>query len=138
MLIRFWGTRGSLPAPLNHRAVRAKVRDALLAARRRRRFEGPEAVEAFIDRELPFSVGGTYGGNTSCVELVTGGDEFVLCDVGSGAREFGNSILARYGPARKHRFQHLHVASALGPHHGVPVLHPRLHPGQRDPHSRLP
>ena len=34
MLIRFWGTRGSLPAPLNFRAVRSKIRAALLAARR--------------------------------------------------------------------------------------------------------
>jgi anti-sigma B factor antagonist len=31
--VRFWGTRGSLPAPLRERAVRAKIRDALLAAR---------------------------------------------------------------------------------------------------------
>ncbi|MGO9060140.1 MAG: MBL fold metallo-hydrolase [Candidatus Binataceae bacterium] len=128
MLIRFWGTRGSLPAPLNHRAVRAKVRDALLAGQGRR-FEGPEAAEAFIDRELPFSVGGTFGGNTSCVELVTGGDEFVLCDVGSGAREFGNSILARYGPARKHRFNifmsHLHWDHIMG----FPFFTPAFIPG---------
>ena len=31
--VRFWGTRGSLPAPLRERAVRGKIRDALLAAR---------------------------------------------------------------------------------------------------------
>ncbi|HEX3411871.1 MAG TPA: STAS domain-containing protein, partial [Stellaceae bacterium] len=31
--VRFWGTRGSLPAPLRERAVRAKIRTALLAAR---------------------------------------------------------------------------------------------------------
>jgi len=128
MLIRFWGTRGSLPAPLNHRGVRAKVRDALLAAQGRR-FEGPEAAEAFIDRELPFSVSGTFGGNTSCVELVTGGDEFVLCDTGSGAREFGNTILARYGPARKHRFNifmsHLHWDHIMG----FPFFTPAFIPG---------
>lgn len=128
MLIRFWGTRGSLPAPLNHRAVRAKVRDALLKAQGRT-FDGPEAAETFVDRELPFSVGGTFGGNTSCVELITGGDEFVLCDLGSGAREFGNSLLARYGPARKHRFNifmsHLHWDHIMG----FPFFTPAFIPG---------
>jgi phosphoribosyl 1,2-cyclic phosphodiesterase len=128
MLVRFWGTRGSLPAPLNYRAVRAKVRDALLAAQGRA-FDGPEAAEAFIDQDLPFSVGGTFGGNTSCTELVTGGDEFVLCDLGSGAREFGNSLLARYGPARKHRFNifmsHLHWDHIMG----FPFFTPAFIPG---------
>ncbi len=128
MLVRFWGTRGSLPAPLNYRAVRAKVRDALLAAQGRP-FDGPEATEAFIDQELPFSVGGTFGGNTGCVELATGGDEFVLCDLGSGAREFGNSLLARYGPARKHRFNifmsHLHWDHIMG----FPFFTPAFIPG---------
>jgi phosphoribosyl 1,2-cyclic phosphodiesterase len=128
MLIRFWGTRGSLPAPPNYRAVRTKVRDALLAASGRR-FEGAEDVEAFIDRELPFSVGGTYGGNTSCVELVTGGDEFVLCDLGSGVREFGNRILAQYGPAQTHRFNvfmsHLHWDHIMG----FPFFTPAFIPG---------
>jgi phosphoribosyl 1,2-cyclic phosphodiesterase len=128
MLIRFWGTRGSLPAPSNYRAVRTKVRDALLAASGRR-FEGAEDVEAFIDRELPFSVGGTYGGNTSCVELVTGSEPFVLCDLGSGVREFGNSILARYGPAQTHRFNvfmsHLHWDHIMG----FPFFTPAFIPG---------
>src|SRR5690242_686336 len=117
MLIRFWGTRGSLPAPLDYTAVRAKIRDALTAALERRP-DSPAAVEAFIDRDLPFSVRGTFGGNTSCVELVTGGDEFVLCDLGSGVREFGNHLLTRFGPARKHRFNvfmsHLHWDHIMG------------------------
>jgi len=128
MLIRFWGTRGSLPAPLNYRAVRAKIRAALLAARGRN-FKAPEAVDAFIERELPFSVGGAYGGNTSCVELVTGGEEFVLCDLGSGAREFGNGILAKYGAAKTHRFNvfmsHLHWDHIMG----FPFFTPAFIPG---------
>ncbi len=128
MLIRFWGTRGSLPAPLNYRAVRAKVRDAMLAAVDRR-LDSPAAVETFIDHELPFSIRGTYGGNTSCVELATGADEFVLCDAGSGVREFGNNLMARYGPARKHRFNifmsHLHWDHIMG----FPFFTPAFIPG---------
>ncbi|HEV8679694.1 MAG TPA: hypothetical protein VGQ90_09990, partial [Stellaceae bacterium] len=58
--VRFWGTRGSLAAPLKHGAVRAKIRDALLAARDRH-LTTPEAIEEFIDRDLPFAVRGTFG-----------------------------------------------------------------------------
>ena len=101
--VRFWGTRGSVSAPLGHSAVRAKIRDALLAARGRS-LTTAEAIDGFIDRDLPFSVKGTFGGNTSCIEIVTGGDEHLLCDLGTGLREFGNHLLARHGPARPHCF----------------------------------
>ena len=128
MLIRFWGSRGSLPAPLNYRGVRAKIREALFAARARS-LDSAEAIDVFVDDTLPFSVGGTYGGNTSCVEIVTGGDEYVLCDVGTGAREFGNNILAKYGPANKHRFNvfmsHLHWDHVMG----FPFFTPAYIPG---------
>jgi anti-anti-sigma factor len=101
--VRFWGTRGSLPAPLRERAIRGKIRDALLAARGRT-LDTPEAIDAFIDHALPFSVRGTFGGNTSCVELIAGGDEYVLCDLGTGVREFGNYVLREHGAGRKHCF----------------------------------
>jgi anti-sigma B factor antagonist len=41
--VRFWGSRGSLPAPLGADSVRAKISDALLAARGRI-FETREAL----------------------------------------------------------------------------------------------
>ncbi len=94
--VHFWGSRGSLPAPLGAAGVRGKLRDALLAARGHD-LDTPEAIDAFIDRELPFSVAGTYGGNTACVEIVTGGEEYVLCDLGTGIREFGRKLLVRAG-----------------------------------------
>ncbi|MGO9452923.1 MAG: MBL fold metallo-hydrolase [Candidatus Binataceae bacterium] len=128
MLIRFWGTRGSLPAPLGYRAVRAKIRDALIASRNQPS-DTAEAVDTFIDQRLPFSVSGTFGGNTSCVELVTGGDEYVLCDLGTGVREFGNSVLAKYGPGKHHRFNvfmsHLHWDHVMG----FPFFTPSYIPG---------
>jgi len=49
-------------------------------------------IERFIDEKLPFHVRGSYGGNTSCVEI-RGGDEVVLCDAGTGLRDFGNHIM---------------------------------------------
>ncbi len=128
MLIRFWGTQGSLPAPLNYLAVRKKIHEALLAARGHK-LDGVPAIDQFIDRTLPFSVHGTYGGNTSCVEIVTGGDEYVLCDMGTGAREFGNSVLAKQGPAKKNHFNifmsHLHWDHIMG----FPFFTPAYIPG---------
>jgi anti-anti-sigma factor len=117
MRVHFWGSRGSLPAPLGAAAVRGKVRDALLAARKRE-LATVEAIDAFIDRELPFTLRGTFGGNTACVEIVAGGDEYVLCDLGTGVREFGRNLVAEYGPDRKHCFNvflsHLHWDHVMG------------------------
>jgi len=127
MLIRFWGSRGSLPSPLNYRAVRIKLLQALMATRGQS-LDSPEAIERFIDT-LPFAVRATYGGNTSCTEIVTGGDEYVLCDMGTGSREFGNSVLAKFGPAKKNRFNifmsHLHWDHVMG----FPFFTPSYIPG---------
>jgi phosphoribosyl 1,2-cyclic phosphodiesterase len=127
MLVRFWGTRGSLPTPLGHKAVRAKIRAALGAAKGRD-LSDDAAIEDFID-ELPFAVRGAFGGNTSCVEIETGGDDYVLCDLGSGVREFGNALLARHGPRKHHRFHvfmsHLHWDHIMG----FPFFAPAYIPG---------
>ena len=126
--VHFWGSRGSLPTPLSAAAVRSKVRDALLAARGHD-LNTPESIETFIDRELAFSVRGAYGGNTACVEIDTGGDEFVLCDLGSGLREFGRKVLAERGPERKHCYNvflsHLHWDHIMG----FPFFTPAYIPG---------
>jgi len=128
--VRFWGTRGSLPAPLREQAVRGKIRDALLAARGRT-LDTPEAIDAFIDHALPFSVRGTFGGNTSCVEIITDGDEYVLCDLGTGVREFGTRLLREHDAARKHCFNvflsHPHWDHIMG----FPFFAPAYIPGNR-------
>src|SRR5919106_396133 len=63
MRIRFWGTRGSVPAP------------GLATAR--------------------------FGGNTSCVEVVSDDGTCVVLDCGTGARELGLALLAA-GPLPIH------------------------------------
>ncbi len=100
MLVRFWGTRGSLAAPLTVPGVRAKIREAL------RRSVGKDLssddkIEHFLDTELDFINAGTFGGNTSCVEIDGGGDEHVVCDMGTGAREYGNAIMSKSLPEKK-------------------------------------
>jgi anti-anti-sigma factor len=126
--IRFWGTRGSLPAPLSERAVRIKIRDALFAARGQT-LETEAAIDAFIDSRLPFSVRGSFGGNTSCMEIITGGDEYVICDLGTGVREFGNHVMADHHSAAKRCFNvflsHLHWDHIMG----FPFFRPAYIPG---------
>ena len=126
--VHFWGTRGSLPAPLRAHTVRAKIRDALFAARGQR-LETDAAIDAFIDNSLTFSVRGTFGGNTSCVEIVTGGDEYVVCDLGTGVREFGNHVMAEHNPTAKGCFNvflsHLHWDHIMG----FPFFRPAYIPG---------
>jgi hypothetical protein len=77
-------------------AVRDKIAAALLAADGRR-FADAEAARAFAESELDFATSSTYGGATSCVEIEAGGtdDAFIICDLGSGVREFGIDAMGR-------------------------------------------
>ena len=127
--VRFWGTRGSLPAPLAAADVRAKIHAALAIAAAKGA-PAANAIDAFIDYHVPFSVHGTFGGNTSCVEIAAPGNtEYVLCDLGSGVRQFGNQLLAQYGPGRKAVYNvfmsHLHWDHIMG----FPFFTPAYIPG---------
>lgn len=127
MRVRFWGTRGSLPVSLTAADIKDKIVSALLAAAGRN-LKTREDAEAFVDHELPFAVSHTYGGNSSCVEIDTGSGEYVLCDLGTGVRPFGQHVLARKGPRTPCTFHvflsHLHWDHIMGfpflPHAYIP------------------
>ncbi|MBN1104565.1 MAG: MBL fold metallo-hydrolase [Deltaproteobacteria bacterium] len=110
MLVRFWGTRGSLPASLTEQAIREKISFALRTALKRGL--SPEAeIDAFMDGELPFWARGTYGTSTPCVEIQEG-EDILLCDAGSGLRGFGHHTMRTCGPPVSRTFHiflsHLH------------------------------
>jgi glyoxylase-like metal-dependent hydrolase (beta-lactamase superfamily II) len=129
MRVVFWGTRGSLPTPLSAADVRAKVRGAVMLARERH-FASETEVDAFID-DLPFSIAGTFGGNSPCVQMDGGGEEYVVCDAGSGLRVFGNSVIAEYGP-RVPRTYHICMSHTHWDHiMGFPFFTPAYIPGNR-------
>lgn len=114
--VKFWGTRGSIPVAMTSAEVRRKLISTLMRASGRR-LETPEQAAAFLERELDFSISHTFGGNSSCVEIVTGQRDYVICDFGSGARVFGNEVLATRGPSgqRFHAFMsHLHLDHIMG------------------------
>ena len=118
MQIRFWGTRGSLPVAPHASTITDKVADALLQACGRT-FTNKEEAAVFARDELDFAVGQGYGGATSCVEVYVGEGAFVVCDMGSGLREFGLDTLRRLGegtrPKEWHFFlSHLHWDHIMG------------------------
>ena len=127
--VRFWGTRGSLPVALTAAELRARVVAAVRGARGRP-LASDDAIEAYVDG-LGFAVAETFGGHTSCVELETGGRDYVLCDLGSGVRPFGQAVLARHGagaPRTYHIFlSHLHWDHIMG----LPFFIPAYIPGNR-------
>lgn len=117
MRIRFWGTRGSLPVAARAETVRSKIAGALVKAGGRH-FANNAAALAFVEGELDFASGNTYGGATSCVELEGGDGSFIVCDMGSGLREFGLSADARCRAGHKKDYHfflsHLHWDHIMG------------------------
>jgi phosphoribosyl 1,2-cyclic phosphodiesterase len=126
--VRFWGTRGSLPVSLTADGLRAKLRGVLRAARGAA-LGDDAAIEAFLDAQ-PFPLAGTYGGHSSCVQIEVDGDEFFVCDMGSGLRPFGLAAMARRAgrPQTFHVFMsHLHWDHIMG----APFFVPGFIPGNR-------
>lgn len=129
MKVIIWGSRGSLPASMRAETVRNKICKAIEAAKAHH-FKSKAEIEQFIDTELPFSVRGTYGGNTSCIEIREDEDnEFILCDAGTGIRDFGNRIMQSGKiPSKFHIFMsHLHWDHIQG----FPFFVPAFIPGNR-------
>lgn len=130
MRVRFWGTRGSLPIALTAADVRQKIVAALTEAIGRS-LDTPEQVRAFVENLLPFSVAGTFGGHSPCVQLDAGqADEYLLCDMGSGLRPFGQQVLRQRAgkPATYHVLvSHLHWDHIMG----FPFFTPAYQPGNR-------
>jgi len=114
--VKFWGTRGSIPVAMTSAEVRRKLVATLMRASGSK-LDTPEKAGAFLDRELDFAVSHTFGGNSSCVEIVTGSSDYVLCDLGTGARVLGNEVLATRGPSG-HTFHvfmsHVHWDHIMG------------------------
>ena len=126
--VRFWGTRGSLPVALTSAGLGHKLRELLRAARGQ-----AIATDADIERllaGLPFALAGTYGGHSACVQIDTGGPDFVVCDMGSGLRPFGQAAMAQRGGKAQtfHIFMsHLHWDHIMG----LPFFVPAFIPGNR-------
>jgi phosphoribosyl 1,2-cyclic phosphodiesterase len=128
--IRFWGTRGSIPVSLDCAALRDKLARVIVSAAGKR-LDTPEKARAWVATELDFALSHTFGGNSACVQLDVGDGDYVLCDLGSGVRAFGNHVFGRDGPSKKNTFHvfqsHLHWDHIMG----FPFFAPAYVPGNR-------
>jgi len=97
MRLRFWGTRGSLPVALTWRDLRERLALALVQGHGRG-LDTVEKAAAFVEHELDPGLAQTFGGHSPCVEFIPPGStphpEYFVCDMGSGARAFGEHVLA--------------------------------------------
>lgn len=130
MKVRFWGTRGSIPVSFTAQSIRPKIKKALTAAIQAG-LSDPAQIDAFIDKRLPFSVRGAFGSNTSCVEIMTGDEEYIVCDAGTGLKPFGEDVLGRRRRGEPGVF-HLLLSHLHWDHiQGFPFFAPAYIPGNR-------
>ena len=109
----------------------SEVRDKLIGALKTangRHFQSDAAIGHFVDNELDFPVRATYGGASSCVELDGASEEFIVCDMGSGLREFGLDSMRRSRNGRKIIYNvfmsHMHWDHIMGFPFFVPAFDP--------------
>ncbi|MBA4396487.1 MAG: MBL fold hydrolase [Syntrophus sp. (in: bacteria)] len=132
MIVHFWGSRGSLPSAMDTRMIRVKIFKAIKAARSHR-LDTDEAIEAFIREQLPFAVGSTYGCSTPCIELKQQAD-YVLCDAGTGLRNFGSAFMKsrQTQPQAPPAVFHIFISHPHWDHiQGFPFFTPAYLPGNR-------
>jgi phosphoribosyl 1,2-cyclic phosphodiesterase len=128
MRIRIWGARGSLPTSLDAKSLQDKLVAALVAGNGRQ-LDSADKARAFVMQDLDFAVSHTFGGNSPCVQIDTGGSEYLLCDLGTGARAFAQQVMRTHGPAKPQTYHvvmsHLHWDHIMG----FPLFAPIYIPG---------
>jgi anti-anti-sigma factor len=126
MKITIWGARGSIPSPLTPREVEEKICYAILGLPNIDTND-LEAIRAYVGT-LPPLIRGTAGGNTSCVEIWTGGETLII-DAGTGLRELGMALMS--GPCGRGKGRlHLFLSHPHWDHiQGFPFFVPAFIPG---------
>jgi phosphoribosyl 1,2-cyclic phosphodiesterase len=128
MNIRFWGVRGSLPAPQLPSQIKSKI-SAILERLTPEDIVDPESRERFL-AGLPPWLFGTVGGNTPCVSVSFGNPkELVVFDCGSGLRELG---IAQSQEKIKTSQYHIFFSHFHWDHiNGLPFFNPAYDPSVR-------
>lgn len=127
MNIRFWGVRGSLPAPLVPSQIQSKIATSIEQIRPVD-IETPEAKERFI-QELPSWLFGTVGGNTACISLALDDPQAVIIfDAGSGIRELGLTLSKQNPKISQYYlfFTHFHWDHIMGLPFFTPAYDPSV------------
>ena len=123
MKIRVHGSTGSLPTALSSSQIREKIKKALVEASGINKQDGA-AVKEYVE-SLPLSTGGTFRGNSTCVEVITDIGHRLVLDAGSGLRMMGKKLVSEVldpGSEQVHLFfTHLHWDHLMGFPHFDPL-----------------
>lgn len=126
MNVKFWGVRGSIPAPLTSAQIESKI-IAVVQRITSKDIETQDSRERFL-ASLPEWILGTTGSNTSCVEVTTAPNDHIIFDAGTGIRELGIDLTKRpdYG---KNTVYHLFFSHFHWDHiQGLPFFNPAYDP----------
>jgi phosphoribosyl 1,2-cyclic phosphodiesterase len=128
MNIRFWGVRGSIPAPALPSRIKSKI-SAILEQVTPEDIVNAETRERFL-AGLPPWLFGTVGGNTPCVSITfDDSSECIVFDCGSGLRELG---MAQNNEKRKITHYHIFLSHFHWDHvQGLPFFGPAYNPSNK-------
>lgn len=143
MQVRFWGVRGSCPAPASGDDMASRLAEALWrlgCAKDSLDLDQLLTSRASIENwvaSLPPHIRTTVGGNTPCVEMRTAAGDLFIIDFGSGIRALGTELMeCDFAQGRGHA--HLFLSHYHWDHiQGWPFFKPAYVAGNRlDIYSR--
>ncbi len=129
MKVKLWGVRGSHPTPLNSSTIENKIIKALTLARPGD-LSSEESVKEFVEN-LPLSIKGFYGGNTTCIEVRTLSGEIIIIDCGSGLINLGRELMKEDFASGKGAANIILTHTHWDHIHGIPFFTPLYIKGNR-------
>lgn len=118
MYLKCWGTRGSLPVPMNNTRFLALFDDVVAQGKKLGIEKAADLLAAAKTGKLHHPV--VYGGNTTCSEVGHDG-KVVYFDMGSGFREAGTAAM-QHGVKEFNIFMtHMHWDHIMGMPYFVPI-----------------
>ena len=91
MQIRLWGTRGSLPAPINNEEYTSRLQ-RILELSIKNQLNKLENIDHFLSH-LPDELRYLCGGDTTCVSIRSNSGKLYIIDCGTGIRRLGNFLM---------------------------------------------
>jgi phosphoribosyl 1,2-cyclic phosphodiesterase len=129
MRIKLWGVRGSLPTPLTTQTIEDKIFKALSLAKPSD-LDSDETIKNYID-SLPISVRGTYGGNSTCIQVIPENEELIVIDCGTGLKNLGNELMTTEF-AKGKGYANFLISHTHWDHiQGIPFFVPMFIPGNK-------
>lgn len=91
MKIKFYGVRGSIPTVLSRDEIHHKL-EKILSMATPTDIKTTESIKKYIS-SLPVSLTSSYGGNTTCIEVVDSVGGINIIDCGTGLKQLGRDMM---------------------------------------------